>query len=230
MKNDHRVSVAAKEPPKKRNSTKSGRTRLHLTNVARQIFERDGHSGVTAQSVSTTAEFSYGTFYKYYKNKDALLFDICSDYFQNLLAGIAGAYKGDPPFVRIFSSQHYYIEQVVKHWRFHRAFLAYSLDNSEMGDLIHEARLKEAERTANELSRLWQSKNSPEAEFSTGRTMTTALALNSMTEGYLQDMLRPSTAGAVVAAIEIRSLAFELSRIFYRGAFLEEPDVTFEEL
>jgi AcrR family transcriptional regulator len=230
MTKDHRVSVAAKALPKKRNSTKSGRTRLHLSNVARQIFERDGHSGVTAQSVSTAAEFSYGTFYKYYKNKDALLFDICSDYFQNLLAGIAGAYKGDKPFVRIFSSQHHYIAQVVQHWRFHRAFLAYSLDNSEMGDLIHEARLKEAERTANELSRLWQSKKSPEVEFSFGRTMTTALALNSMTEGYLQDMLRPSTASDAVAAIEIRSLAFELSRIFYRGAFLEEPDVTFEEL
>ncbi len=218
------------ESPKRRNSTKSARTRETLKRVCRDIFERDGHGGVTAQSVSSESGFSYGTFYKYYKNKDALLFDICSDYFQNLLAGIAGAYKGDTPFVRIFSSQHHYIAQVVHHWRFHRAFLAYSLESSEMGDLIHEARLKEAERTANELSRLWQSKNSPMVEFSAGRTVTTALALNSMTEGYLQDILRPSTARDAVAAIEIRSLAFELSRIFYRGAFLEEPDVNFEEL
>jgi AcrR family transcriptional regulator len=229
MAMNEQTSPMTTASPKKRNSTKSLRTREHLKCVARKLFEREGHGGVTAQSVSSAAEFAYGTFYKYYKNKDALLFEICSDYFENLLSGIAQAYEGDTPFNRIFSSQHYYISEVIDNWRFHRSFLAYSLDNCEMGDLIHEARVKEAQRTAAELARLWQASGGPEAKFSTDRTMMTAMALNGMTEGYLQDMLRPSTDGTAKTAMEIKAIAFELSRIFYRGAFLEEPDVNISQ-
>jgi AcrR family transcriptional regulator len=215
--------------PKRRNSTKSARTRESLKVVARKIFEREGHGGVTAQSVSSEAEFAYGTFYKYYKNKDALLSEICSDYFENLLSGIAKAYQGDTAFVRIFSSQHYYIAQVIENWRFHRSFLAYSLDNREMGDLIHEVRIKEARRTADELARLWRVGSGPEATFSSERAMMTTLALNGMTEGYVQDLLRPSNAGTIKTPFEIKTIAFELSRLFYRAAFLEEPDVSADQ-
>jgi AcrR family transcriptional regulator len=215
---------------RRRRSLKSARTREHLKQVARVIFEKNGHGGVTAQSVSSAAEFSYGTFYKYFKNRDAVLFEICSDYFDGLLLGIAQSYLGDTPFARIFSSQHYYIEQVVKNWQLHRAFLAYSLDNREMGDLIHEARIKEAERTANELAHLWKARGGPEASFSAERTMMTTLALNGMTEGYLQDLLRPSKAETTIATAQIDTIAFELSRIFYRGAFLEEPDVAIADI
>jgi AcrR family transcriptional regulator len=227
---NQQASPMITDVPKRRNSTKSVRTREQLVCVARDIFEREGHGGVTAQSVSSKAGFAYGTFYKYYKNKDALLFAMCSDYFENQLSGIAKAYQGDTPFLRIFSSQHYYIAEVIRNWQFHRSFLTYSLDNTEMGDLIHEARVKEAERTADELSRLWRVSDRPEATFSAERAMMTALALNGMTEGYLQDMLRPSTAGNTIAAVKIKSIAFELSRLFYRGAFLEEPTITIEQL
>jgi AcrR family transcriptional regulator len=210
---------------KRRRSPKSARTREHLKQVARLIFEKNGHGGVTAQSVSSAAEFSYGTFYKYFRNSDAILFEICSDYFDGLLLGIAQSYLGATPFIRIFSSQHYYIKQVVQNWQLHRAFLAYSLDNREMGDLIHEARIREAKRTANELAHLWKARGGLEASFSAERIMMTTLALNGMTEGYLQDLLRPSTAETIIATAQIDTIAFELSRIFYRGAFLEEPDV-----
>jgi AcrR family transcriptional regulator len=215
---------------KKRTSTKSARTREHLKRVAREIFEQEGHGSVTAQSVSSAAELSYGTFYKYYKNTDALLFEMCADYFSALLSGIAKAYKGRVPFVRIFSSQHYYISEVIENWQFHRAFLAYSLNNPGMGDLIHIARQKEARRTAKELSRLWQARGGQEAAFSAKRAAMTAMALNGMTEGYLQDMLLPSNAGKAISALKIKTMAFELSRLFYRGAFLEEPDVTIDQI
>ncbi len=216
--------------PRKRNSTKSIRTRARLKSAARQIFERDGHSGVTAQSVSSAADFSYGTFYKYYKNKDQILIELCSDYFEALLSGIATSFQGETPFIRMFASQLYYIEEVIDSWQFHRAFIGYSLENSAVGDLIHDARIKEAKRTAFELRRQWQDRGSAEVAFSEERALLSALALNTMTEGYLQDMMRPSTASSAVAAVDARKLAFELSRIFYRGAFLEEVPVNFADL
>ncbi len=215
---------------KKRASTKSARTREHLKRVARELFEREGHGSVTAQSVSSAADLSYGTFYKHYKNRDALLFEICADYFSTLLSGIAQAHKGETPFIRIFSSQHHYISEVIESWQFHRAFLAYSLNNPVMGDLIHETRRKEARRTAKELARLWQARGDQEAAFSAKRIAMTAMALNSMTEGYLQDVLLPSKAGKAISALEAKRMAFELSRLFYRGAFLEEPDVTIDQI
>jgi AcrR family transcriptional regulator len=216
--------------PKRRHSTKSIRTRELLKSVTRDIFEREGHGGVTAQSVSSAAAFAYGTFYKYYKNKDALLFEICAEYFEILLSGIAEAYKGDTPFLRIFSSQRYFIESVVKDWHFYQSFRAYSQHNREMGDLIHEARVKEAKRTADELVCLWQSRGSTEATFSPERAILMAFALNGMTERYLEDILRPFTAEEAVAALEINVVAFELSRLFYRSAFLEEPEITIDQL
>lgn len=216
--------------PKTRNSTKSIRTREKLKHIARGIFEREGYGGVTAQAVSTEAEFSYGTFYKYFNNKDNLLVEICSDYFENLLCGIADSYQGDTPFIRIFSGHSYYVSEVIENWRFHKSFLAYSLDNREMGDLVHVARMREAERTAAELVRLWKAGVGAEATFSTERALIMATALNSMTEGYLLDVLRPSTVGKALAALDIKTIAFELSRIFYRGAFLKEPDLTIDQL
>jgi AcrR family transcriptional regulator len=216
--------------PKKRNSTKSVRTREKLKHIARCIFEREGYGGVTAQAVSTEAEFSYGTFYKYFNNKDKLLFEVCSDYFENLLSGIEDAYQGDTPFIRIFSGHNYYVSEVIKNWRFHKSFLAYSLDNLEMGDLVHVARMREAERTAAELTRLWKAGEGAEAKISTERSLIMAMALNSMTEGYLLDLLRPSTVGKALAALDVKTIAFELSRIFYRGAFLNEPDLTIDQL
>jgi AcrR family transcriptional regulator len=215
---------------KKRTSTKSSRTREHLKRVAREIFEQEGHGSITAQSVSSAANLSYGTFYKHYKNTDALLFEICADYFSVLLSGITKAYKGATPFIRIFSSQHYYISEVIENWQFHRAFLAYSINNPEMGDLIHVARRKEARRTAKELSRLWQGRGGLESGFSTKRIAMTAMALNGMTEGYLQDILLPYKAGSAISAVKIKTMAFELSRLFYRAAFLEEPDITIDQI
>jgi AcrR family transcriptional regulator len=230
MKSTQQAHLITKSLPKRRNSTKSIRTRDTLKRVAKEIFEREGHGGVTAQAVSAEAKFSYGTFYKYFKNKDSLLFEICSDYFEHLLFGIAEAYQGSSPFIRIFSGHSYYISEVIENWRFHKSFLTYSLDSLEMGDLVHAARMREADRTAIELVRLWKAGERVEATFSKDRALMTAHALNSMTEGYLLDILRPSTAGKILAILDIKTIAFELSRAFYRGAFLEEPDITIDQL
>jgi AcrR family transcriptional regulator len=218
-----RMKVMASALIKKRNSTKSIRTRQALKRVAHEIFERLGHGAVSADSVSSGAGFSHGTFYKYYPNKDALLFEICLDYLEQLASGISNAHKGNTAFDRIFSGQYQYAQLVINDWKFHRSVIAYSLENREIGDLFHEMRVKEARRTADQLMLQWQAQGGIEASFSSARAEMMALSLNGMTEGYLQDLLRPSTAAATLKRADINAIAFELTRIFYRAAFLEEP-------
>ncbi len=52
---------------------------------------------------------------------------------------------------------------------------------------------KDAKRTALEFKQQWQYRGGIEAAFSQERALLTALARNTMTRRYLQDMMHPST-------------------------------------
>jgi TetR/AcrR family transcriptional regulator, ethionamide resistance regulator len=209
--------------PRKRNSTKGARTKAHIKQVARAIFEREGHAGVTAQAIVEAAGISSGTFYVYFSNKDEVLLEICHEFLDSLIAGIAESHTGQSIFEDICRGTYAYIRPIVDNWTFYRALISYGLVEPRLREAQHEARLREAERTQMVLERVWRETGSPHRIVDSISAVQMAMMLNAMTEGFIQDMLRGLQPGDAPSDTELREIATMLGRTFYRAAYLEDP-------
>lgn len=218
----------ARSAPKRRNATKGARTREMLKQVARSLFEIDGHTGVTAQSIVETAGISSGTFYTYFKNKDDVISQISFDFLDNMinLLAVERIYKTE--FEYICTGHYIYIKYVANNWRFFKFILSYSFVNSNIMEYLHYARLREAERTAAYLLICWSKSDRAAPESDTRGAVKMAMALHAMTEGALQDELTSLAYRTELTDLELREFALYMGRLFYRAAFLEEPpEITF---
>jgi AcrR family transcriptional regulator len=209
--------------PKKRNVTKGARTRAHIKQEARKLFERDGHAGVTAQAIVETAGVSSGTFYVYFANKDEVLLEICREFHEEVIDGLAQSYTGKTVYENICLGQYAYIRRIVDNWSFYRALLSYSFAEPRLREVQHEARIREAERTQRVLERVWRETNSAFRVTEPEKALQTAMMLNAMIEGFLQDLLLGLKVGAEPSELELREIVAMSSRLFYRAAYLEEP-------
>ena len=209
--------------PKKRNATKGARTRAMLKQVARNLFEVDGHSGVTAQAIVEAAGISSGTFYVYFSNKDEILFEISRDFFDEIIKILAAGRNYFSDFENICLGHYIYINHVAANWDFFRSLTSYSFFNTDLLKIARDARLKEAERTAAYLLTRWSQHDGTAPEVDTQGAVKMAMALHAMTEGFLQDELTSLPPGTKPDDAEVRGLALYMGRLFYRAAFLEEP-------
>jgi TetR/AcrR family transcriptional regulator, ethionamide resistance regulator len=217
------VTTDEANKPRKRNSTKGARTRVLIKRIARQVFEREGHSGATAQAIVEDAGISSGTFYIYFANKDEVLLEICSDFINELISALARSYTGSSVFENIYLSNYAYLKPIADNWLFYRALLSYALAKPDLREIIHGARLSEAKRTRKVIKFNWDRMGSPRASMEPKQLLQMALMLNAMTEGYIQDMLRGFNAEVIPSDKELRDTATMLGRIFYRAAYLDEP-------
>jgi TetR/AcrR family transcriptional regulator, ethionamide resistance regulator len=208
---------------KKANLTKGARTRAHIKQVARQLFERDGHAVVTAQAIVEAAGISSGTFYIYFANKDEVLLEICREFHEEVIAGLAQSHTGKTVYENVCLGQYAYIRRIVDNWSFYRALLSYSFAEPRLRDAQHKARIREAERTQRVLERVWRETNSPYRVTDPEKALQTAMMLNAMIEGFLQDLLREVKVGAEPSEPELREIVAISSRLFYRAAYLEDP-------
>jgi AcrR family transcriptional regulator len=209
--------------PKKRNSTKGTRTRAHIKQVARLLFERDGHAGVTAQAIVEAAGVSSGTFYIYFANKDEVLLEICREFHEEVIDGLAQSHTGKTVYENICLGQYAYLKRIVDNWSFYRALLSYSFAEPRLREVQHEARVREAERTQGILERVWRETNSPYRVKDPEKALQIAMMLNAMIEGFSQDLLRELQVGAAPSEPELREIVAMSSRLFYRAAYLEDP-------
>jgi AcrR family transcriptional regulator len=209
--------------PKKRNATKGARTRVILKQIARTLFERDGHSGVSAQAIVEAAGISSGTFYIYFTNKDEILFEISRDFLDEIIARLAVDRIYTTDFENICLGHYIYIKSVSENWDFFRALTSYSFANTDLLEILRGARLKEAERTAAYFLTRWNQLDRDAPEVDMQGAVKMAMALHAMTEGYLQDELTTLPLGKKLDEAEMRELALYVGRLFYRAAFLEKP-------
>jgi AcrR family transcriptional regulator len=211
--------------PKKRNATKGARTRAHIKQVARQLFERDGHAGVTAQAIVEAAGISSGTFYVYFANKEELLLEICREFHEEVITGLAQSYTGKTVYENICLGQYAYIRRIVDNWSFYRALLSYSFAEPRLLEIQHEARVLEAKRTQRVLEWVWCETNSPYRVKDPGKALQVAMMLNAMIEGFSQDLLRDLKPDGEPSEPELREIVAMCSRLFYRAAYLEDPPI-----
>jgi AcrR family transcriptional regulator len=214
--------------PKKRNATKGARTRAMIKQHAHKLFAENGHTGVTAQSIVETAGVSSGTFYVYFSNKDEVISEICQDFMDEMIKSLAQNRKYNTDFEYLSIGQYIYIKYVYENYRFFRALIEYSYANSSIFTILHDARIKEAERTA-QLFKRWSELGRFVPTNDAKGAFRAAMALNAMTEGFVQDELATLGAETSLTDMQLRDLAVFVSRLFYRAVFLEEPsDIQFD--
>lgn len=59
-------------------------TRGHLLAAARTVFAERGYGGTTVASITAAADTAHGTFYLYFKNKEAIFLHVISDVLDDL--------------------------------------------------------------------------------------------------------------------------------------------------
>lgn len=77
---------------------------------ARRVFERDGHDGVSIRKVAKAIEYSPGTIYLYYKDKDALMLALHRDAFRRKAGMFAPLMQVEDPMERLVAMGRSYIQ------------------------------------------------------------------------------------------------------------------------
>ncbi|CAN5367504.1 TetR/AcrR family transcriptional regulator [soil metagenome] len=72
-----------------------------ILDAAFEMFLTEGYSGTSLREIAKKIEYSPATIYLYYKDKDALFFDIQARCFKNLLAAYSDVVKIKDPFDRL---------------------------------------------------------------------------------------------------------------------------------
>jgi AcrR family transcriptional regulator len=210
--------------PKKRNATKGARTRAKIKQYAHKLFAENGHIGVTAQSIVETAGVSSGTFYVYFSNKDEVISEICQDFMDKMIGTLAEVRESDSDFEYLYIGQYIFVKYVYENYGFFRALIEYSYANSNIFKILHDARIREAKRTA-QLFMRWSELGRFVPTNDAKGSFRAAMALNAMTEGFVQDELTTLGPDTSLTDRQLRDLAMLVSRLFYRAVFLEEPPV-----
>ena len=59
--------------------------RTRILNAAMEIFATEGYKNVSMRRIAKRIEYSPGTLYRYFKDKDDIMLQLCFQGFQNLL-------------------------------------------------------------------------------------------------------------------------------------------------
>lgn len=98
-------------------TTRRDRERAELRELilggARRVFERDGHDGVSIRKVAKEIEYSPGTIYLYYKNKDDLMLALHEDAFARKASRFAPLMHVDDPMERLVAMGRSYVEHAL---------------------------------------------------------------------------------------------------------------------
>ncbi len=98
-------------------TTRRERERADLTQLildgARRVFERDGHDGLSIRKVAREIEYSPGTIYLYYKDKDALVLALHEDAFTRKAQLFAPLMQVEDPQERLIAMGRSYIKHAL---------------------------------------------------------------------------------------------------------------------
>ena len=108
--------------------TRRERERADLTQLildgARRVFEREGHDGLSIRKVAKEIEYSPGTIYLYYKDKDALMLALHQDAFARKAQMFAPLMQVEDPLERLIAMGRSYIAHALsKPSDFHLMFV-----------------------------------------------------------------------------------------------------------
>ena len=120
----------------RRERERTERTQLILEG-ARRVFEREGHGGLSIRKVAKEIDFSPGTLYLYYRDKDALMLALHEEAFARKAGMFAPLMSVEDPMERLVAMGRSYIRHALEHPSdFHLMFV----DDCPMQTLLDENR------------------------------------------------------------------------------------------
>lgn len=105
-----------------RKEREKGEMKKMITTAAMKMFLEDGYAKTSIRNIADSIEYSPGTIYLYYKDKDELLYEVQAQAFLQLLHAFQTKAISKDPITRL--------EQLGK------AYVSFALDNPELYDLM----------------------------------------------------------------------------------------------
>lgn len=113
--------------------------RKAILNVAFEIFLTEGYTGTSLREIAKKIEYSPATIYLYYKDKDALFFDIQKLCFKKLIQSYHKVVEIENPFERLRQMGHAYMKFNMKN---PQCFNLMFLHGSPLGEFKKEDRME----------------------------------------------------------------------------------------
>ena len=98
-----------------RRDRERGELKARIMDAARQLFAAEGYEAVSMRRIADAIEYSATAIYVYFKDKDALIREMCREDFAKLAAIGAKLVHVADPIERIHKLGHAYVHFAVKH-------------------------------------------------------------------------------------------------------------------
>lgn len=105
-----------------RKEREKGEMKKMITTAAMKMFLEDGYAKTSIRNIADAIEYSPGTIYLYYKDKDELLYEVQAQAFLKLLEAFKAHATSEDPILRL--------EQLGK------TYVSFGLENPELYDLM----------------------------------------------------------------------------------------------
>ena len=96
--------------------------RNRILKAAMELFSEGGYQNVSMRRIALRIEYSPGTIYRYYRNKDDIMRQLCFQGFERLLARQLQLAQIDDPAERLLTGGRHYV--------------SFALDNPELYELM----------------------------------------------------------------------------------------------
>ena len=120
---DHRQTESQPTVSKLRREREREELTQRIMDVAREMFVRDGYEAVTLRKVAKAIEYSPGTIYQYFKDKQALVRAIIQADSQNLRENMLECVKLEDPLERLLEMARRYVNWGITHPNHYRLML-----------------------------------------------------------------------------------------------------------
>ena len=107
---------------KDRKKRDADKMRRRILKVAMELYVKGGYENVTMRGIAAKIEYSPGTIYLYFQNKNDIMLQLCYQGFERLLAQQDKLVKIADPLEKLSAGGHYY--------------LAFALENPELYELM----------------------------------------------------------------------------------------------
>lgn len=109
---------------KERKKRDEKRMRERILKAAREIFAEGGYKHVTMRRIARKIEYSPGTIYRYFKDKNEIMLQLCYQGFEQLLAMQLKLDRVADPLDRLVTGARYYISFAVENPDFYELMFA----------------------------------------------------------------------------------------------------------
>jgi len=199
--------------------SKGERTKRRLLVVTRKVLAEKGYQATRIEDITKAADVSVGTFYLYFKNKEAITMAVLAEVLEEGERAMLESRTVDDPFLEILEPTVCYARIVFEQAGLFRAFVQFSHIHPEASQFWSELTSGWLERVESVLDRrLGSGRTDP----STRRIVTYAMSW--MVDGVLLSFLTRDHPRLHEVVQSPQELAETLSVLWYRAVYGADPD------